>query len=643
MPFALAVPVTGSALDTTCAQCLPSPLPGVSVPAWLGDAKDASADRRFALQEGARRLAGSKALDGCFRRRQFGKDCIQGVYYPERGSAGLKGIQTCGSRWACPVCAALLSELSRRELKAAIDAHEAIYGVGSAVMATFTVPHYERQTCALVLGSQQRKKKGQENPLYGGLKRALADFASGRAGQAFYAALGITGTVRNLEVTHGGNGWHCHSHAVWFLDHVPTEKQLKAHWLLARNRWLDCVKKSGLPVASLTALKKHGFSLRGDKQYIEDYLAKMGKDTDWHVEHELAKGNVKQGKHGGRTPMQLLADFTYEGDEAAGILWAEYAATYRGSKQLYWSKGLRGRLLGSEREYTDAELLGIGETGELPAWVRPPAHTTIQDFGDREWAKISADGVRGLCLALVRQTGQTGDRAAFDAWFAPYRVFDRTQKPVLPQIARVKARLLSISAEYTDADAPPLAEGETDAPAPKNIQQEFFGGAYQNPLVNDPQALAFWPGLTSEQADRYQSLHARYQQEDGEGLPFFESRLQHQAENALGMEPVRDFLTSLYLAGGGKGRKLGGWYNLPVYEPDAKEIKKGAKPGVWCEVSQQHLYQEGRSPSSTVQFEHPGRGAVLRLLCYALALAPGLDWSEEAAEKPPVQAVLELA
>ena len=621
MPFVLPSPVLGSKSGVTCPKCLTSALPGRPVPSpgtSFDDPFENSLCRKFALQEGARRLAGSKALDGCFRRRQFGQDVLEAVYYPARDTSGLRHVQRCGSRWACPVCAALLSELSRRELRAGIDAHEARYGVGSVLMATFTVPHYDDQSCAAVLGSQNKwltfpvgtpVSERVSNPLYGGLKRALHEFVAGRAGQALYASAGILGTVRNLEVTHGANGWHCHSHALWFLDRVLSASDFKRCWLLARNRWLDAVQKAGLPVASLAALKKHGFRLTSDRAYIEDYVTKLGKETDWHLEHELAKQAVKLGKFGGRSPMQLLADYTFDGDEAAGVLWAEYAATYRGSRQLYWSKGLRLRLLGSEREYTDEELMGIKETGQLPEWARPPEHVLILSPTDREWAKICADGTRGLFLGHVRHAGKTGDHSSLERFFAPYRAYDRAlwseAHPVTP------ARFTCIARTDRD-DAPPLEEGEEETTLPPSLYTHG-GAAYQNPLIRDPAALDYWPGLTSSQADRYQLLHSRYQAEEGEGLPFFEQRRTEKQGRQIVFNAAETVLSAVWASAGGLGVRTAPAYDLAVWGASVVSA-----PAAWS---------------------RPGDTAVLRVLTYALRLCPGLAVSEE---KPPLQVALSV-
>ena len=209
------------------------------------------------------------------------------------------------------------------------------------------------------------------DPLYGGLKCALGKFSAGAPGQRLYERIGITGTVRNLEVTAGDNCWHCHSHAIWFTEKPLVGKALERTWLAGRNRWVDCVRSCGLPIASEIALKEFGFDLKTDKQYISDYVTKIGKETEWRVEHELSKQGVKLGTYDGKTPMQLLADFTFEGDAAAGVLW-RHTLLLTEDPSGYTVMGLRRRLLGQERELTDEELMEMAQTGECPDWLKPP-------------------------------------------------------------------------------------------------------------------------------------------------------------------------------------------------------------------------------------------------------------------------------
>lgn len=61
------------------------------------------------------------------------------------GSAHFGGIETCGSVWTCPVCAARITESRRVDIDAVLQGHR-IAG-GRAYMATLTIPHHRFSNC----------------------------------------------------------------------------------------------------------------------------------------------------------------------------------------------------------------------------------------------------------------------------------------------------------------------------------------------------------------------------------------------------------------------------------------------------------------------------------------------------------------
>ena len=108
----------------------------------------------------------------------------------------LWGLQTCGSVWTCPVCAAKIAERRRVELLDAMEMHKAQGGAVS--LLTLTTPHQRGDNLAVLLAQQGK---------------ALVGFLKDRAVVAVFAEMGWIGQVRALEVTHGrrsdrNNGWH---------------------------------------------------------------------------------------------------------------------------------------------------------------------------------------------------------------------------------------------------------------------------------------------------------------------------------------------------------------------------------------------------------------------------------------------------
>jgi hypothetical protein len=97
---------------------------------------------------------------------------------------------------------------------------------------------------------------------------------------------------------------------------------------------------------------------------VETYLAKFGRPPKWDVSRELTKGHVKAGRSVAGSvqlsPMQLL-EAAHEGDERCGWLFAEFAKRFHGKAQVYWSPGLRARLLPGDQALGDAEVVAASD------------------------------------------------------------------------------------------------------------------------------------------------------------------------------------------------------------------------------------------------------------------------------------------
>jgi hypothetical protein len=91
---------------------------------------------------------------------------------------------------------------------------------------------------------------------------------------------------------------------------------------------------------------EHGVDLR-DGKYADKYVSK------WGLADEVTKGHIKKGREGSATPWDLLRQ-SEAGCEKSGYLFKVFADTFKGKRQLSWSKGLK-RLLEVD-EVTDEEL-----------------------------------------------------------------------------------------------------------------------------------------------------------------------------------------------------------------------------------------------------------------------------------------------
>jgi hypothetical protein len=218
-----------------------------------------------------------------------------------------------------------------------------------------------------------------------GLLRARRSARSGGWAQRFSKRFGLVGSIRALEVTHGANGWHPHLHEMLFVsgdvDAAAVQTELEDRW------------QSMVGLAGLRDVNEHGCRVQLAQMSVADYVAKFGRERVWGPEHELAKAVVKGGRMGSRTPVDLLRAYG-AGDGRAGFLWQQYAAAFKGKRQLAWSRGLR-ELLVLEPELTDEEL----------AQEQTARGTVLTFLNWRQWQYVLGNDVRGELLDVAA----TGD------------------------------------------------------------------------------------------------------------------------------------------------------------------------------------------------------------------------------------------
>lgn len=355
--------------------------------------------RRFNRQRAAQRLMPDyKALAGCMRN-PFYRETRPGVdviLNADSGRARFGNVQTCGSVWACPVCAHRITEERRADLQAAITMH-AMKG-NRVLMMTLTFPHESRTPL-----KELRKKQ----------QKALKDFNAMRRYRRLLEAVGWIGSVRAAEVTYGDNGWHPHVHTLLFVGAMP-EAELLEILEGARALWARAVFKAGLG-----HVNEHGFDVRGGDKAAE-YVAKYGHEPKdetaqtfgWTAAHELTKAPVKNA-HGknSRTPFALLDDYL-KGDAQAGALFVEYVEAMKGTRQLYWSPELRNRL-GLAAERADEEIAADAHPEEeQPEKAEPLEEERREEIvctlSEKEWKAILRANMRGQVLVLAERHGAAG-------------------------------------------------------------------------------------------------------------------------------------------------------------------------------------------------------------------------------------------
>lgn len=335
---------------------------------------------RYALQSVARELLPKSRTAKCLRTSYLKGGKVEVLYSPAHQSASFGGLVTCASVWNCPICMAKITERKRVELQAAMVEAKA-QGL-HCYLLTLTHPHTRFDPLSDLLTSEQR---------------ALKFFFEGRAIKGLFRELGRVGQVRAWEVTHGrrravSHGWHPHFHILLILDqpigHLPTvELALYVHWANA------CVR-AGLDRPSA----RFGVRL-DDGSRAADYVAKMGleESSAWGLDSEMTKGHCKRSRDG-ETPLDLLRSrLAYDDDTQAAWLFREYAAAFRGKRQLVWSRGLRDRLG-----------LGAAPTDEEVAAAHEDDCFLLSEIERDQWALILRFDLRGEVAEIARH----GDRDA---------------------------------------------------------------------------------------------------------------------------------------------------------------------------------------------------------------------------------------
>lgn len=340
--------------------------------------------QRFALQSVAREILPASRTAKCLRLRSGnpnGKADGVGVWKSkEHGTAHYSGLQTCGSVWTCPVCAAKIAERRRAEVLAAMTAHKA--SGGCVNLLTLTAPHQRSDELEQLLAKQAK---------------AVGSFWKDKTVRNVLTEMGTIGQIRAWEVTHGrrsaqNNGWHPHFHVLLFsgsgVDLARFDKAQMQDWAVRLYlRWAAKCKAAGLGEPSF----KHGLKL-------DDGAKAAAYATKWGLEDEITKGHTKKGKQGGETPFDLLRAFLADkADKQAAALFQVYAAAFKGKRQLHWSHGLKARYAieeASDEEVCQrieerADLLGQITVDQWRDVLKVEARATVLEIAARSgWYEV---------------------------------------------------------------------------------------------------------------------------------------------------------------------------------------------------------------------------------------------------------------
>jgi hypothetical protein len=311
----------------------------------------------------------------------------------KHGKTFYGGLQTCGSVWACPVCANKIQARRTLEIRKAFKwaYKEELHQI---MMVTFTYSH------------------GISDKLFETMKKhtlAMKKFREHRDYTTLMKEIGYKGLIRSLELTYGGSGWHPHTHELFVINPLVDEKDIKRRILAL---WQKICTSVGLldkdNEKQIKAFQKHSVDIVFNAK-DSDYIAKQngGNDKCWGADREMARASSKKGKKTGKSPFQLLSES--EKDSTYKELFVEYAMAMKGKAQLFWSRGLKAKV-------------GVDEkTDEQLAEEQTDTADTLALLSSEHWKKVlSLDNdskkVRAELLIIARKEGFEGIRK----WFADY-------------------------------------------------------------------------------------------------------------------------------------------------------------------------------------------------------------------------------
>lgn len=292
------------------------------------------------------------------------------------GRSYLSGLSSCGLIHQCAWCSARIRHGRTLEILEAFGAVKMM--AGASHLLTCTLPHDLPDSLPKLLrGIDQGWKRVTSGATWTRLSRRLGYLG-------FYRAEEILCTCEA-----GGTGWHPHLHVLLFTDHRLEAEEWAALTLHARKQWQAGVTEMGLRRPH----DIHGVDLVPNvtDADVARYVGKVQEGAEpsgWTPAHELARGDVKDGRAGSKTPFELAAWFLETGDIEYLHRWREYVAATKGRRAIYASRGLRRKLgldgARSDADLAAAEVEGAATVGRVPCpvWSRVRAAGLEMDLTD---------------------------------------------------------------------------------------------------------------------------------------------------------------------------------------------------------------------------------------------------------------------
>lgn len=364
---------------------------------------------------------------GLIKQREDMTEGVPLVSY-EGGGVGFGGLLSCGSVWSCPICSSKISEVRVREIDQAFnlwyDQGQVAGKDHTQIMVTFTIPHYASQSIEdlreFFMKARRAMKEQNElkrNPAFQPFK-VLCD------------QYGIEGFLAAIEVTFGVNGWHPHSHDIFFVNQRLDADQLEILKGRLVTAWIyACERVNGkMTKQQKKNMAKWSINISQSVSAAE-YVSKFGQaDVDkhkdlllggWGPAQELTKSQIKTAGNKGLTPWDMLRNILKTQESSLlsksqkndayllyGRLFREYSRCFHGKRQLFWSKGFKASL--NLESLSDQEISGLDDQAVLEFDPNDPEASLIVQtrkvigvFDWLTWDKIKKYKLRGKLLSLA--------------------------------------------------------------------------------------------------------------------------------------------------------------------------------------------------------------------------------------------------
>ncbi|GAH93013.1 unnamed protein product, partial [marine sediment metagenome] len=236
------------------------------------------------------------------------------------------------------------------------------------------------------------------------------------------------------EITVGENGWHPHLHALFFIDRILTEDEMKTLEQFFWERWANYIEAAGYGLVS----REHGVRVSHGES-AGNYVALLSKQN---LALEIGSSGTKQGRKGSRSIMQLWYDWMVHRRDSDKKLIKEYQRATRRMNQLTWSRGkndLRKKYQVAEQLDFDLVQDPTENTGQLIARMHSSEWLHLLRR-KKSWLwelpkiteKLSPTDAQALIDSLCNGSGKTREKSLQKSLCRAYEI---DQLGPLPQAA----------------------------------------------------------------------------------------------------------------------------------------------------------------------------------------------------------------